>query len=144
MNVANIFELSSKDGNITPEKSIPITTNAVSLQNSLKFGVFAIDEILCYQRSPLAKSRTLCHPAPQNKYSTQWGIFRPEVLRTVMMPVCFCVIFVICMIYSILILTFFWFFAIFISASYYINVGHAFEIKVILISLKRNVIGLQH
>ena len=36
-------------------------------------------------------------------------VCRPEVSRTVMMPVCFCVIFVICVIYSISILTFFWF-----------------------------------
>ena len=44
--MANVFELPSKDGNITPEKA----TNAVSRQNSvclgsaLSMGSFAIDE----------------------------------------------------------------------------------------------------
>ena len=49
MNVANIFELPSKDGNISPEKA-QIATNAVSRQNSVRLGSslsmksFAIEE----------------------------------------------------------------------------------------------------
>ena len=31
--------------------------------NQRMFGVFAIDEILCYRGSPFPASRTLCHPA---------------------------------------------------------------------------------
>ena len=84
--MANIFEFLSKYGNITPEKArksrqiqfhdktayvwigiLPLKKRLNRDKGSFvtkqrMFGVFAIDEILRYQGSPLPGSRTLCHP----------------------------------------------------------------------------------
>ena len=89
--MVNIFELPSKDGNITPEKarklqqmqfhdktayvwmgilSLKKRVNRDKCSSATKqrmFGVFAIDEILCYRGTRFPGSRTLCHPAC-NKY----------------------------------------------------------------------------
>ena len=84
--MANIFEFLSKDGNITPEKArksrkmqfhdktayvwmgiLPlkkcVNRNKCSFATKQRmFGVFAIDEILCYRGTRFPGSRTLCHP----------------------------------------------------------------------------------
>ena len=86
INMANIIEFPSKDGNITPEKACK--SRQMQFHNKTAYvwigilpfkkrvncgkcifatkqrmvGVFAIDEILRYRRSPFPASCTLCHP----------------------------------------------------------------------------------
>ena len=68
--MANIFELPSKYGNITPEKAFKLQQMQFCDKCSFTtkqpmFGVFAVDEILRYQGSPFPASHTLCYPAVQ-------------------------------------------------------------------------------
>ena len=58
--MTNIFELPLKDGNITPEKARELRQMQLRDKQRM-FGVFAIDEIFCYQGSRF--------PAP-NLYAT--------------------------------------------------------------------------
>ena len=88
--MANMFELPSKDGNITPEKvrksqqmqfhdkTAYVWMGILPLEKRVNhdkcsfatkqriFGVFAINEILRYRGSPFPASRTLCHPDLSN------------------------------------------------------------------------------
>ena len=102
--MANIFEFLLKDGNITPEKArksrqmqfhdktayvwmgiLPlkkrINGDKCSFMTKQRtFGVFAIDEILCYRWTRFVGSRTLCHPVTRYKSSdfsdVIWRILR--------------------------------------------------------------------
>ena len=61
IDMANIFELPSKDGNITPEKHVNRDKCSFTTKQCM-FGVFVIDEIPRYRWTRFVGSRTLCHP----------------------------------------------------------------------------------
>ena len=58
----NIFDLPSKDGNKRVNRD-----NCSFATKQHMFGIFSIDELLCYRWSRIAGWRTLCHPALYSK-----------------------------------------------------------------------------